>query len=141
MTYKAAINYFTVIIFNAVKLKNELVNIYAKNAKILEADVLVKNLLSIFSKEEFRENKLEISTFLHREHLKTHVRILIILTKSIRREFLKWHATLKSQAEILEAEKFLIMIVAKHLLKILERKRMKIIDDEGNLFEVNEESV
>ena len=36
----------------------------------------------------------------------------------------------------MSAEKFLIMIIAKHLLKIFERKKTKIIENENNLFEI-----
>ena len=105
--------------------------------KIPEADVLVGNLLSIFSEEESKEDKLGVSASLHQEHLEAHVRTLATLAESIRQEFLKWHAALKSQAEALGAENPLVMAVAKHLLKVLGREKMEVTDDEGSLIEAN----
>ena len=87
MTYKTAINYFIVVTFNVAKLKNEFVNIYAKNAKILESNALIENLLPIFFDQKFKKNNLNISISMHREHLKAYVRILIILIEDICKKF------------------------------------------------------
>ena len=68
----------------------------------------------------------------HSQHLNFHVHLQANLMKAIKREFVQWKLTIKAQAQSVEKGKLLLLIIAKHLLKVLESVRVNMTTSEAD---------
>ena len=117
------INYLKIIIYNAIILKKKLKEQSAKKAKIkVFKDMNLKFLR--FSSDHSRDI---IIHFQYNQHFDLHVRLQASLMKTIQWKFIQWKLAIESQAKNIKEEKLLLLIIAKHFLKVLDSERLQML--------------